>query len=160
VERAQTLFLAGRGDGTFAPAAVLPERLSGQLLAADLDRDGQLDLVASDPLEGLALASGLGTGAFSPAQRPALGRGRPGLAGLGRREVDGDGRLDLVGARFGVLAGDGAGGLLPPADAGFELLAAGDFGAGVELVTCAQGQADPVAGRWRGGGFAPTDVLR
>jgi len=65
-EGALFYFLAGNGDGTFAPPAA-GDYIAGPLVAADIDGDGKLDLgsVSSSPGR-ISVALGLGDGTFAP----------------------------------------------------------------------------------------------
>lgn len=104
----------------FVPAAASPVvvgRGSGEIVLADVDRDGHLDLVARHLLErSLTIQLGDGAGRFAPAAgSPLRLEFEPGAMAVG--DVDGDGILDLaIASRDGggelvhVLAGNGRGG--------------------------------------------------
>jgi hypothetical protein len=93
--------LRGRGDGSFAigpQLAVGTQSGVGALALADIDGDGHLDAVALDGAGGaLVVLLGDGTGSFAPARSfavPTARTVRP--ATLALRDLDGDGRPDLV----------------------------------------------------------------
>jgi hypothetical protein len=79
--------LAGKGDGSFGDD--WPLTLRGQVLAADIDGDGQIDLVSEQ-----GVAFGDGSGGFQPAARMHL----PERARLHLTDVNRDGALDLIAA--------------------------------------------------------------
>ncbi|MFI4917285.1 MAG: FG-GAP-like repeat-containing protein [Phycisphaerales bacterium JB060] len=111
--------LLGGGDGTFGlPIHRVPLGIERcfQTALADLDGDGNLDLVASDLANArLLVAGGNGDGSFAPATPLPTGP-VPSFFTVG--DADADGNLDLlVGVRglgaVGVIKGDGAGGFFP-----------------------------------------------
>jgi flagellin len=96
-------FLKGNGDGTFQAAAtqvVVGARSStGEMRTADLDGDGQLDLIFSGSTGGgVAIAWGRGGGLFD-ASVTNIGSGVRSKVDIG--DLDGDGDLDLVGVNTG-----------------------------------------------------------
>ncbi|MFN0008210.1 MAG: FG-GAP repeat domain-containing protein [Planctomycetota bacterium] len=114
--------LAGDGRGGFAsvPERVIPlESLPGEMVLADLNRDGRLDLaVASHDSYGIVVLLNDGRGGFAPAPGSpflsAIGT-TPHNHGLQAADVDEDGRVDLVTVQseegtVGVMLGDGRGG--------------------------------------------------
>lgn len=78
-------WLPGKGSGSFGEDR--PLTLHGQVLAADIDGDGSIDLVSEQ-----GVAFGDGSGGFQPAARMHL----PERARLHLADVDGDGALDLI----------------------------------------------------------------
>jgi FG-GAP-like repeat len=90
---------SGLGDGTFAaPVAVgLEEGVGEDLIAADVTGDGRVDLVATRP-SGVLVLSDFGGGAFAKALDIDLGLGQQArIVEIEASDLDGDGRLDLVG---------------------------------------------------------------
>ncbi|MBN1417637.1 MAG: VCBS repeat-containing protein [Planctomycetes bacterium] len=91
------LFLAGRGDGSFAPATPLtletsPGALAG--LPADFDGDGHLDLAAILTKKGsVALLLGAGDGTFRMGGAAGVD---PFPSTGGAADLDGDGLLDVL----------------------------------------------------------------
>jgi FG-GAP-like repeat/Abnormal spindle-like microcephaly-assoc'd, ASPM-SPD-2-Hydin len=129
----------GNGDGTFQTAIVTPIEGVVFLYAADLNGDGNLDLVGEDTTypASVVVALGNGDGTF---QAPALPTGVPGLPAM-PGDFNKDGKLDLVAASLvltpsvSVAFGNGDGTfqvdtLIPdPGDGrGYDVsIAAGDF---------------------------------
>lgn len=110
----------GRGGFASAPKPVIPlESPPGEMLLADLNRDGKLDLaVASHDSYGIVVLLNDGRGEFAAAPGSpflsAVGT-TPHNHGLRAADVDEDGHLDLVTVQseegtVGVLLGDGRGG--------------------------------------------------
>lgn len=126
--------LLGSGDGTFRPALTVATGAVGEtdrpvaVAAADLDRDGFLDLVSANSWTGtVSVLRGVGDGTFDTADRLPVG-GEPSAVAIA--DLDGDGLLDLVAAdrlsnRLVVLRQAAAGGFLPAGhqDVGFEPVA-------------------------------------
>jgi hypothetical protein len=114
--------LLGRGDASFAPAVNYSMGQESSLIAtADLDGDGDLDLVAGPvTAEGgpydVAVWKGRGDGTFADRRDVRVGYGPEGLA-LG--DLDGDGRPDLAvgflpeGSRAALLHNLGDGSFAP-----------------------------------------------
>lgn len=101
--------LLGNGDGSFqAPVEYGKGLVAFAVAAADLNRDGKLDLVVDDEDTdyGLSVFLGNGDGTFQPAISYPGEFGTPALADLNH-----DGKLDLVlaGYTVEVLAGNGDG---------------------------------------------------
>lgn len=89
-----TLF-RGRGDGTFEDTAITraSNALALRALAADMNRDGLLDLLILDE-DTLAAYAGNGDGTFQPPVSYAMPLQTPGELALG--DWNGDGRLDVA----------------------------------------------------------------
>ena len=107
--------LLGHGDGTFEKVTV-EVASTDVVIAADLDRDGNQDLVATG--NRLAVLRGHGDGTFEPAVYYVGGDAVPGadvnLFGVAAADLSGDGIPDLVAADFArsqleVLFGQGDG---------------------------------------------------
>ncbi|MCS6914388.1 MAG: VCBS repeat-containing protein [Myxococcales bacterium] len=102
--------LRGGGDGTFTSVATLPagsSRMPFAIALGDVDGDGVLDLLIANQ-QG-SILRGRGDGTFSP-WVPLPG----GAGALAVRDLNGDGRLDVVTTNraldaLSVLVGDGTG---------------------------------------------------
>jgi hypothetical protein len=116
--------LRGRGDGAFDPPVFYPTDLGatideGTLHLADLNGDGEVDVLIVSPHAGVVTRLGLGDGTFGPAHEfPKLGTHE--AAAL--VDLDGDGTLDLLVPVDGevaqptvlsVMRGTGDGNFLP-----------------------------------------------
>lgn len=101
----QVLIYTGNGDGTFNLLTSLAGNgLSNpeQIVFADFDRDGLLDLAVANKGNGVvSVFQGAGGGLFNPAASVAAGVGSIGLA-VG--DFDGDGLPDLAVANYGTDA--------------------------------------------------------
>jgi hypothetical protein len=86
---------AGAGDGSFVlPAATFPTGSQPFTVArGDLDGDGVLDVASVDLFDGAYALRGLPVGGFEAA---ALKLGGLGMTSLALRDLDRDGRLDIV----------------------------------------------------------------
>jgi hypothetical protein len=111
-----SVFLAG-GDALLGAPTLFPAGSfdSRQVLPADLDGDGRIDLIVRSnysPSGGIFVLMGRGDGSFGPAV--GYGTGGATALGLALADLDGDGRLDILAARedraaFSVLLGRGDG---------------------------------------------------
>ncbi|MFO0985378.1 MAG: VCBS repeat-containing protein [Planctomycetota bacterium] len=135
--------IKNHGDGSFAPPALYTaQKMSLDIRAADLDRDGDLDLVVSntgETWEGrtISVFENLGDGTFPTKTNYTVGLGPIGVAVA---DFNRDGWPDIAvadydylgsGTQVAVLLNDGNGGLLAatffPAGTGPYKLAAGDL---------------------------------
>jgi len=123
--------LPGLGDGHFGPAQTFAAGAAAlvDVVAADVNRDGTLDLVASSQYDGVVTHLGLGNGAFGPPVPSTT----PPLLPIAVADLDRDELPDLVALDMesgfiaaGLGSGDGRFGATVP---GFQpiTLAAGDL---------------------------------
>ncbi|MBI4822054.1 MAG: VCBS repeat-containing protein [Deltaproteobacteria bacterium] len=111
--------LKNRGDGSLEVAVRIHEGThAGEMLTADVDRDGRMDLVAVEGLasldegESILVLLGRGDGTFRPAREFPVSRAP---VAIGQGDFDGDGLLDLAIAHqasdtVSIVEGDGSGG--------------------------------------------------
>ena len=93
----------GEGDGTFSPPQSLSAGTPQNVIAADLDGDGHLDLVlpvTNFPSATLGIAWGDGTGKFTQQSVPMP---NPADITIAVSDMDLDGRKDIVFAASGIL---------------------------------------------------------
>jgi hypothetical protein len=93
----------GKGDGTFSPPQSLSAGSPHNVIAADLDGDGHLDLVLpvpNFPSATLCVAWGDGTGNFTQQTVPMTS---PADITIAVADMDLDGRKDIVFAASGIL---------------------------------------------------------
>jgi hypothetical protein len=118
----------GKGDGTFQPPVVYPlASWPDELIVADINRDGKLDIVShGDPM---SIFLGNGNGTFRPrVDSPSSG------SPIVLSDFNGDGETDLAagaGNSVNIQLGNGDGTFQPPRNYGAGLgpigLVAGDF---------------------------------
>jgi hypothetical protein len=88
------LVLTGMGDGTFIPAATAIAQAWGDIVAADLDQDGQADVaVASQQGAEIDVLLRYPNGDFRPPMAFPVGKSPTAIVA---RDLDGDGRVDLI----------------------------------------------------------------
>lgn len=86
--------LPGNGDGTFGTAATYSALEPNLLVLGDFNRDGHLDVAASDFFDFIDVALGKGDGTLRPVKK-FMGAAPGAIAAV---DLNGDGILDLVGA--------------------------------------------------------------
>jgi hypothetical protein len=127
--------MLNNGDGTFAAPILYPaEGSPSQIVTADFNRDGKLDLAVTDNISGnVDILLGTGTGAFGP---PATFPATATPSGIVVGDFNRDHKLDLAIANYGsqdlrILKGDGRGGFTTihtyPLSSNAGEVAAGDF---------------------------------
>jgi len=139
--------LLNNGDGTFAPETTISAPDANEVVPADLNGDGILDLAAPTLRDTVSIHLGNGDGTYQPAREFFTGDRSP--AGLDATDLDGDGDLDLVTAQsfYGnvtVLLNDGSGRFANPA------LPVDHGGAGLAPISAdfdADGRTDVLSGR-------------
>lgn len=106
----------GQGDGSFIPGASFGTGTDPfSLTAGDFNGDGRLDIAtANSGSNNISVLLGTGTGGFGTAAAIALGTGITEPYTIASRDVNGDGKLDLITANSGsnnlsVLLGKGDG---------------------------------------------------
>jgi uncharacterized protein (TIGR03437 family) len=106
--------LLGKGDGTFSAPTAIPLGIGNPhpagLVAADLNRDGRLDLAVTLTNGPLLVLLGRGDGAFEPPVSFSV----TGFSGLAVADLNGDGVPDLIsGSSPSWLLGNGDGSFQP-----------------------------------------------
>lgn len=106
--------LLGKGDGTFGAPVTYNGNAPEQLVLADFNKDGHLDVAASDLLK-VDVSLGKGDGTLGP-MKTYTAQGTGPIAAV---DVNGDGNLDLVtaieaGSTIAVELGNGDGTFQPP----------------------------------------------
>ena len=165
-ELEDAVLFPGNGDGTFgAQTSLAPGIAPGILIASDLDADARVDLVMGS--YGVWVLLGNGDGTFrDPVYFPERGG-----AGLSPAHLDGDNRVDLVGANtlfdeISVALGNGDGTLQPGMcfDAGKEprdVIVADLNGDGHEDLAAANfGSSDITVFRGNGDGTVAVPTVR
>lgn len=131
----RTAVLLNRGDGTFGPRTVYDP--SGTPRLADLDADGDLDLVVNSGTSGIRLLFGDGTGALD--EQPPLTAGGRSFIQVLPVDLDGDADPDLAAVTSGpfftpaalrTYANDGGGGFTAVASRRIGLTSVLDLAAG------------------------------
>ncbi|MDO7873377.1 VCBS repeat-containing protein [Hymenobacter sp. ASUV-10] len=104
--RSQVTVLRNDGTGTFVADPDLPLGSSYQHLAlADVDQDGDLDLLTTGSGNGVAVRVNNGTGTFTGSQLVTVGAG---VTFVAVGDVDGDGALDMVTANANAFPAPGS----------------------------------------------------
>ena len=87
--------LIGKGDGTFAPATVVPSDVqNADFVVADFNKDGKLDLAVAVP-EGVQVLIGRGDGTFVPGGTATVSTGYA-TQTMVTGDFNHDGSLDLI----------------------------------------------------------------
>lgn len=165
--------VAGNADGTFSTTPVtvdLGTVYNSELVTADLNSDGHLDLIAGDSASG-TLQIGLGDGDMGFTQATPASFSGSRVDGLVTGDFDGDGNVDLAAGNddtdtLQVLLGAGDGtftagaGYVSVIDRDFTAIATGDFDADgnddLAVGDYNQGSVIPLFGDGAGG-FAVAD---
>ena len=113
VSGADVSVLLGDGNGGFFPATSVASLNSQGIAVADMNHDGNLDIIAVSLFNGLSVAPGDGTGGFGTSLT-ASGSAAVEPDALAVGDVNGDGTPDVVtidnNQQMSVMIGDGAGG--------------------------------------------------
>jgi hypothetical protein len=132
--------------------------MAASLVAVDMNRDGNLDLVGQSTGR-VGIALGNGDGSFQPMRTFVTAGGFPIRVAAG--DVNGDGAPDVVtvdveGNMLSLFLGDGAGGLGTPTP----FAVAGDFAVGISVGDLSgDGRADVAAAGQRDDGSGVISVL-
>ncbi len=109
--------LLGNGDGTFQAASIFTNDLGAavSIVLADVNGDGNLDVLAGELNTGIEVFLGIGDGTFSAPVIYGASLGQ--IDALVAADMNADGMLDLVatgGAGVSILLGDGDGSFQTP----------------------------------------------
>src|SRR5262249_5761227 len=98
----------GNGNGTFSAATPSPTLATGaqSVAIADLDGDGHLDLVVAYAFSKYSVFLGIGNGSFKHVNPAFLSTGMIIFVSVAIGDLNGDGKLDLALADYGLAPGD------------------------------------------------------
>ncbi len=95
--------LQGNGDGTFTAAPSQPQSVASQLVVADFNGDGKIDLAALGNPTTILLGNGDGT--FTASSTPAV---NPDCSAIAVGDFNGDGKGDLAVANYSMSTASSA----------------------------------------------------